>query len=284
VLVTLAAASPSPAGGVSLETLRQKVRANEAKASLLRMEFECRTEFAGDDPTTPESIKKAIREKRGGHGRSTYAQDGHRYHKTSSTYEGAECVHAEIEVVDGKVRKRGRLPDLMEGWITREDKFTWTDVEPIRFGFRPYDGRLLSACLVPACACLREERVTVGDREAVCVEIQERDKPVHPLLLWIDLERGLPLRSESHYRSDSVESRTVVESTRFHQLPNGGWMPAEGIVKMHRIREGFIFDLTLRYIVDVNSISIEKKDIPDSLFDIQFPPGARIQDATGGSP
>lgn len=46
----------------------------------------------------------------------------------------------------------------------------------------------------------------------------------------------------------------------------------------------YVYDGTrvTRSFVDVNSISIEKKDIPDSLFDIQFPPGAKIENAIIG--
>ncbi len=72
----------------------------------------------------------------------------------------------------------------------------------------------------------------------------------------------------------------TVAPIKLHPLPHGGWIMADAI--SHGI--GKTHTNTLRHLVDVNSVSTEKKDIPDSLFDIQFAPGAHVEDATGGKP
>jgi hypothetical protein len=100
----------------------------------------------------------------------------------------------------------------------------------------------------------------------------------------MDLERGVVLRNELYVpREDTGEYHCVevLETTKFHQLPNGGWIPVEGDITLHLGKKGLTYDFHQNFVVDVNSISIDKKDIPDSLFDIQFPPGARIQNHLG---
>ncbi|MBP7053586.1 MAG: hypothetical protein KBE65_21455 [Phycisphaerae bacterium] len=270
---------------LSLEILRQKVQANEAKASLIRMEYRCSTEAHGDDPQISQSALNSS--EHGSYRQDLYAQDGKRFHLTESTYRERKCVNTRVEVVDGEVLKVGLRQDLMGGWITRAEKFTWGGVEPVRMVFRPYGNRLLmSDCLVPEHASIRQDRVTFNGRDAALVEVKDPQKGPYYMLTWIDLERGLPLRTEHYFpNKDGAGHRcgTVAEPTKFHQLPNGGWIAVEGVMRMHRIREGFTMDLGVFCTVDVNSISIERKDIPDSLFDIKFPPGAMITNEIVGA-
>ncbi len=276
--ISMGAVSEKSAGGsvTSLEALRKTVLANEAKANLLRMEYKCWTELSSTIPKLSARLEKS-EGKSAGYLQYVYAQDGQRFHRTSSTYEGTQCVHANVFAVDGEVCKSGRLPALMEGYISRVDKFTWGDVVPIQFAFRPFGNRfLLSDCLLPQYASVRENRVMLNGRAAMLVDINEPREGSYYHRVWIDLERGLPLRMEFHDPGHPDNSE-ISESTKFHQLPNGGWITVEGDLKQHTVTaKGYVTDLTLRCKVDVNSVSIDKKDIPDSLFDIKFPPGARI--------
>ena len=60
-----------------------------------------------------------------------------------------------------------------------------------------------------------------------------------------------------------------------HQLPNGGWFPVKGTRILYR--RGPKHNSEFNYItVDVNSITIECKDIPYSLFKLEYPEGARV--------
>lgn len=61
-----------------------------------------------------------------------------------------------------------------------------------------------------------------------------------------------------------------VDSIVVHQLPNGAWLPVQGTIAGGH--DGFIGDWSgsSTTIVDVNSITIKREDIPDSLFDLDF--------------
>jgi hypothetical protein len=267
---------------VSLEALRRRMLANEAKASVLRMEYRVYPENRVDTPGAHNSRRSS---RSYTYLLNSYAQDGPRFHLTQSSYSETEraFTRSTVEVVDGNVRKSGVLPDLMVGHITPVEKFAWGGPGPIFAAFRPYlDRILLSDCLVSNCASLRQDRVIIDGRQAAEVEIRHPDHKGQFLKIWIDLERGLPLRLESSFTNEAggvPQPPAIVESTKFHPLPNGGWIPLEGTQTLTMAGEGREVRLRSRWITDVNSISIEKKDIPDSLFDIQFPPGARIENA-----
>lgn len=267
---------------MSLESLRQKVLANEAKASVLRMRYRVYPENSGGILGIHNPRRS---NRRYTYLLNSYAQDGPRFHLTKSSYNETEraFTRSTVEVVDGDVRKSGVLPDLMEGHITPVEKFTWGGSGPILAAFRPYlDRLLLSDCLVSDCASLRQDRVIIDGRQAVEVEIRHPDHKGQFLRIWIDPDRGLPSRLESSFTNEAggvPQPPAIVESTKFHPLPNGGWIPLEGTQTLTMAREGREVRLRSRWITDVNSVSIEKKDIPDSLFDIQFPPGAKIENA-----
>jgi hypothetical protein len=277
------ASEKSATSAVSLEALRQKVLANEAKASLLRMEYRVYPDKDADIP----HIRGSRRSNRTyTYLQNSYAQDGLRVHLTESSYSetGRAFTRSTVQVVDGKVRKSGVLPDLMEGYITPIEKFVCSG--PVPANFRPFQDRfLLSECLVPKYASVHQEHDAIHGRDAAVVDVKHPVQERWFLRIWIDRERGLPLRVESHWiNQDASESDppSFEEPTKFHQLPNGGWLAVEGAHTLIRIHEGREARLCSRWIVDVNSISIEKKDIPDNLFDIQFPPGAKIQNTIAG--
>ena len=134
---------------------------------------------------------------------------------------------------------------------------------------------------MPEYASIRETHATIDARDAVIVEIKKPDRARYYSRIWIDSKRGMPLRMEHYYPNASGtggELGVAVASIKLHQLPNGGWIPVEATESLYR------YDGTRvsRSVVDVSSISIEKKDIPDSLFDIQFPPDAKIENAVIG--
>lgn len=276
---------PSP-----LAALREAVAANEAKATLIRMEYQGWPEQSIDVPQhirvpqMPNSKRGPGRLFTGS--RSLWAQDGARLHSTVSYYVGEEMDKSNVIVSTGEVIKRGRLPDLMEGAISPIDRFRWMRVEPVALGLRPYGNEYtLSQLLLPQYARLCDESAVIDGRKTVVVEIRSPTPPARVVRVWIDAERHVPLRIE-HYRLQGKLDRTkpivVVDSIRVHQLPNKGWIPVAGKRSSPMERGGWEWIESHRIAVDVDSISIEKKDIPDSLFDIKFPEGARIRNTIVG--
>lgn len=80
--------------------------------------------------------------------------------------------------------------------------------------------------------------------------------------------------------SDSRPHSEVI-GIKLHQLPNGGWFQVEGTRVSYR-QEPRPHQRLSHIMVDVNSITIQREDIPESLFDINFPEGARIYNAILG--
>lgn len=108
------------------------------------------------------------------------------------------------------------------------------------------------------------------------VEIKHPDHKAVVKRAWIDRERGTAIRIEMRGVKTRGERPSLAEATKFHRLPNGGWFPVEGCVEGHLIRDGREINIYNSWTVDVNSISIDGKDFPDDLFDIEFPPGANV--------
>ncbi len=276
-----ASAQEAPASPVSLEALREAVLANEAKAALIRMEYRVSYEESGGPPPSPEQIEAGLAT----HGHSVYAQDGARLHHTRSDYADAKWLRGGINVVDGEVHKQSILPDLMWGRIDRIETFNWASVCPAGLGFRPFNNKYrLSELLVPAHASVQEDCVTFEGRPAAVVKAGYPGENFYALI-WMDLERGMPLHIEYRYpnkEGGGYHRGWMVEGIKLHRLPNGGWIPVQGIGRQHIKRPEFELHNVLHVVVDVNSISIDKKDIPDSLFDIQFPPGAKVENGIVG--
>jgi hypothetical protein len=266
-------------------TIREAVRANETKASLIRMEYKFFSETIGD--ISEVSQPRGNDERQATHMQCLWAQDGQRVHKTTSSYAEEELLHGWVYVINGEVHKEGRLPDLMWGRIDAIEKFNWVGVLPATMSFRPLRNEyLLSQLLVPAYASVHQDHASIDGRDTTVLKVKWPHPAGYYSLIWIDLERGMPLRME-HYHPDEEaggDTRgTVVESIKLHQLPNGGWIPVQGVSSGTARIGARERKHTVRLVADVNSISIDRKDIPDSVFDIQFPPGAEVENGIIGA-
>jgi hypothetical protein len=275
-----------PQGGVSpisLIALRKGVVDNEAKVSLVRMEYKYFSKIGNESLPRTGSLKRRPEGRQGSHMQCVYAQDDERVHSTVSLYADKEWISGWIHVINGEVRKTARLPDLMTGRIDHIETFNWVEVGFVGLGLRPFKNKYrLSELLVPAYVSIYEDHTTIDGRDAAIVDVKNPDSPTSFSRLWIDLEKSAPLRIE-RYAADNTgtgcRQTSVTEKIELHQLPNGGWTPVGGISTGIRKTGGK--NIT-RVVVDVNSISIDKKDIPDSLFDIQFPPGAKVENGIVG--
>jgi len=280
----------------SLRSIQAKVAQNERLYSLIKLDYTRKDSasipdselFVPEPPGNLVPTKAAPPTKaglRGSYLKSTWAQDGIKKYLLNESYSDSdELVFGHLSVLDGKVLKMGMTPDLMAGNITALDDFQWALFDVVFLGLRPFSGhQKLSELLVKEHASFDGEIDVIDGRQAYIVGIKRPGKTSFTKM-WIDRERGMPIRYEHYDRHpDSSGARVTseVKSIELHQLPNGGWFPVKGTRSVHyRSPKPYLaFD---HITVDVNSITIKREDIPDSLFTIEFPVGARVYNAITG--
>ena len=117
----------------------------------------------------------------------------------------------------------------------------------------------------------------VNGRQAYVVDVTREPEYSSCARIWIDREAGVPIqvrRFDRHPTVPEAKATTEVNDITLHRLPNGGWIPVAGI---HRFNNSE-YSSRERIRVDVNSIRADDKEVPESLFWIEFPPGATIYD------
>jgi len=128
----------------------------------------------------------------------------------------------------------------------------------------------------------------IEGRETYVVDLQRKTKsfavtrlgePIYGTYsarIWVDCERAVPLRIEQYDKyPDSAEARLTcrIDSIELHQLPNSGWFPVKGTRTLYFGNGSVISE---HVAVDVTSITIQRKGIPESLFKLEFPEGTRV--------
>ena len=273
-----------------LKHIREQVIRNEKSFNLIKMS--CRTLF---DYTIQKSeleryTAAGSRKIVGGtfsHSVQIWAQDGLKQHLSLNHYQGPDdLARSSLTVVNGEVKKSATKPDLMEGSIGHMEKFRWTHIGPQHLGLRPLGFYKLSELLAPENAIIHKETELIGDREACVIDAKRPFKePPYYVRIWIDSERYMPLKiqHDGHTEPSSADAKphSEVIGIKLHQLPNGGWFPVEGTRVSYR-QEPRPHQRLYHIMVDVNSITMEREDIPESLFEIDFPEGARIYNAILG--
>ncbi len=275
---------------VSLADIRQLVEKNESLMSLIKLKYVVR--FTHSNPEEQQrkleshvygnARRKPPRAVPVTHRSGVWAQDNVRqYHRENLWYaDGWKDPRNSLRVVDGEVYKYGVMPDLMQGTIDRIEEFPYRMIAPLRFGLRVLTGQY----------ALRE--IFAFENASVCGEeiIDGRGTYVvdaafpgglYYIRAWIDKEAGVPLRVEYYNKHFSSVDRKLlgeIKDIQLHRLPNGGWFPVKGI------RSVVFSDETIseQLEVDVNSITIKRADIPNSLFTLEFPDGARVYNAILG--
>lgn len=183
---------------------------------------------------------------------------------------------SQIDVVDGEVHRNGDWPQLKRGGIAPVSNYTrWMANFVSRLFYRPIclsprDWPLLSETLASADMLLNVDTQKLNDKDVYVVDIKSGTSGSRRL--YIDREMGLLLRSDTYTgHPDSEQAKLVAhtELTKFHPLGNGGWVPLEG--RRTSYDEGFGRLVDMHVHVDVNSISVNRADIPDSLFQLDFP-------------
>jgi len=172
----------------------------------------------------------------------------------------------------------------MHGSIDYMSNFSWSLIGPQHLGLRPLGWHQLSEFLTRENAKVYAETELIDNQEAYVIDVTRPGREVpYYARIWIDCERYMPLKIQHFGLNDPSSSNSKPHSEvvgiKLHQLPNGGWFPVEGT----RISYPHYIHKRLSHIVvDVNSITIEKEDIPDFLFDIIFPVGASVYNAILG--
>jgi len=271
----------------SLETLREMVVKNEDLSSLIKMNFQERHTRSGP-PRDTNSGNSAGRRRPGTpytHHNGIWAQEGIKQYSHNDFYAQDKKAQSSVQTIDGEVMMWGKMPDLMQGKIDRINRFNWVDASPIFLGFRPFDGKhLLSELLLSVNASIHDDTEMIEGRETYVVDVKvPTNKAAFFGKIWIDSERGMPLHLEYYDKDPSNDQARLicrVESIKLHQLPNNGWIPVEGN-RIIYFNNGRV--VSEQIVVDIDSVTIRREDIPESLFTIKFAQNAKIYNAITNS-
>ncbi len=266
---------------VTLETVRALVARNEALLNPIKMSYTVRKSRTGE---RPQPTRGSRRGRSYSHFNCVWAQSGQKHYARVNRFFGPnEPANSTVEVIEPDLVTKGRLPDLMEGTISPRDSHDWYAVLVAKLGLRPFEGHYtLSQILVPEYASVHKQTEMVDGREMYVVDAKRPSVYPYFTRIWIDGQRGIPLRIQyfdKHPNWSDARMSSEITDIKHFRLPNGGWIPIEGIRSLH-LRAGSISYEHM--IVDVNSITIRREDIPDSLFKIDFSEGAGIYDVRSG--
>jgi hypothetical protein len=270
------------ARAVSPEQVQDAVRANESLTNLVKLDYAI--QYAPSPaPSTPSPASggRSLGAPYTGY-RGAWAQDGIRqYHQYDYLYGPDKPAAQQLEVVTGEVAISAKRPALMEGAIVPIAKHQWGPGPTLFSGIRPFESELrLSDFIGQQGATVEDTTQKIRGREAWVVVGQSRGG-FYKIL--IDRERGVLLRLESYGDkdprvTDSPACYATLDILETLQLPNGGWLPvrSERALGPDAARKS-------SYRVDPNSITIDRADIPDSLFTVDFPEGARVVNTITGT-
>jgi hypothetical protein len=265
----------------TLETVCELVARNEALTNPIRMNYTVKLSRTGEPQEPAGGARRPGR--RYSHSNCVWAQNGDKHYARVEYFYGPnEPANSSVYVFDTQILTEGRRPDLTMGTIRLRDTHDWYNVQVTKLGLRPFEGdHMLSRILVPEHASIHDKIEIIDDCETYVVDAKRPTIYPYFARIWIDRHRGMPLRIwyfGKHPSWYDARLMSEINNIKLHQLPNGAWIPVEGV-------RSVIFSDYIAYehiSVDVNSISVQRQDIPDSLFRIDFPDGARIFNAMSG--
>ena len=299
---------------MTLSKIRQLASKNQELISLIKLDYTVR--FSSSDPEARERwrVERAAATANSGrrpggvpysHTKGTWAQDGTKQHITRDYwFIDGRYKPGGIHVITGEVWKAASdRQTLMSGSISRMERMRHDYIVPLKFGLQNYPGRhTLQDILNTADATITGEEVIDGRRTCIVETIYARDPAECRVKLWMDPEAGVPLRMKQFSRvldtgpkdwkpgevkrvefnkpsSKNWKRGSEIQNVKLAQLSNGGRFPIEATRAVH-FPEFIAYE---HLAIDPNSISTERADIPDSLFDIDFPEGARIRNRILGT-
>ena len=279
-LATVDAAEPVE--HVTLETVRALVTRNEALIDPIKMVYTIKMSRANEGPR-PTGGRGSRTGRRYSHVNCIWAHaDGKHYARQDSFYGPNELDRSQVKVLGIESVTEASLPDLAEGTIGPKYSHDWYVVQITKLGLRPFEGlHKLSEVLVPECASIHPEKEIVDGREAYVVDVRRPSAHSYFARIWIDCRRGTALRI--HYYNwhptwSGARLMSDITGIKLQRLPNGGWIPVEGVRTIH-FQDGDSYE---HMSVDIDSITTRRQEIPPSLFELDFPAGARIYNASTG--
>ncbi|MHC4293962.1 MAG: hypothetical protein ACYSTL_00080 [Planctomycetota bacterium] len=251
-----------------LQTIRKIVAENEAAAALIKADYTEKYHLTGFVPDMG-----GVR--RYDHCKVNWAQDGPKqYFRLDWFYAPDKWANGSTRIIDGKVMKSSvelaQNSDPVRCTIAEVAGFEWFHLTPGHLGFRPFGQHLLSELLVPEFASVHDKTAEIDGCETYVIDVKKPGNPCLFARIWLDRERGMPLRIWSYDKHPGAKEafpRCRIDSIKLHQLPNSGWFPVKGVRSLHFV--GMVVRENLEVALD--SITIRRKDIPDSLFKFEFP-------------
>jgi len=267
---------------VTLETVRALVARNEALLNPIKMVYTVKISRTGEQPQPPGGGR--IRGRSYSHFNCIWAQSGERHYTQRDSFYGPnEPANSRVKVLEPQHVEDGKLPDLMEGSISPRGRQDWNSVMVAKLGFRPLGGHYrLSQILVPEYASVHRKTEIIDGRETYVIDAGLPLVYPHFVRIWIDRQRAMPLRIRyfrRHPNRADAELIAEIDAIKLHELPNGGWVPCEGVRSLDRRDGSFSYEYIT---VDLSSVTTRREDIPESLFKIDFPEGARIYNVISG--
>ena len=269
-------------GLFTLQTVRALVARNEVLHNPIKMAYTVKISRTGEQPQ-PQGGSR-MRGRRYSHFNCIWAQSGERhYTRRDSFYGPNEPANNRVKVLEPQYVTDGRLPDLMEGSISPRSRQDWNSVMVAKLGLRPLGGHYrLSRILVPEYASVHKKTEIIDGREAYVIDTGHLLVYPHFVRIWIDRRRAMPLRIR-HFRRHpnraDAELIAEIDDIKLHELPNGGWIPCESVRSLYRRDSSVSYE---HITVDISSITTRREDIPESLFRIDFPDGAKIYNVISG--
>jgi hypothetical protein len=268
-------------GGASLQDVIDRVRSNEEKLTLVKMNSVTSWRREGRLPDVYYSDPRVSRtDFKETHQESEWAQDGIRQRFVRRNFRDGRLRFSEISVIDGEVTKSGDWPELKRGVIKPVVASTrWVTNWPSQLFYRPCgeaseDWPLLSEWLGSRALGSGADRRKLNGEDVFVVDTASSGTSGFRRF-YIDCDMGLLMRLEyygGHPDDDPPRLLRLKEVTKVHQLSNGGWVPLEGRDTLYG--DGYTGFTDVH--VDVNSISVDRADIPDSLFRLDFPEHTRV--------
>jgi len=257
-----------------LKTIREKVRGNESLFQLIKMDWSVEKE------TMSQPVRSSrVRGPQYTSHKGTWAQDVILQHCDYSSFAEDEFVKGYITVSDGEVQRNGRKPDLMSGTISPVEKFYWSRAPMTYLGIRLFNLRHRTTdVLVPEHAWIENETQEHKGRAVYVINAVEPGKAKLLAKIYIDSDRNMPVNIkyyDKHPLTGKDRLICEVKDIELFHLPNGGWFPIAGS------RCIYLDDSQERYDanhirVDTSSLTIRREDIPDELFKLKFPEGAKV--------
>ena len=268
---------------VTLETIRELVAQNEKLINPIKMNYTNKKSRKGERQL-PTGGARTSSGRRFSHSNCIWAQDGEKHYARVDYFYGPnEPAGSTAYVFDNQVTIIGKPPELMQGHVQTGDTHDWYHVMVAKLGLRPFEGRhRLSEILVPEYASLHDEIEMLDGRQTYVVDAKRPTYLHYFARIWIDKQWGMPLRInyyEKHPAWEDAELMGEVSDIELYQLQNGAWFPVKGLRTINFSDDEISYE---HISVDVNSIRIQREDIPKSFFEIDFPDGAMIYNAMTG--